>query len=238
MSHPMLWAMVKRLAGLVMRREIVLDERVSGSYVVPLLAQVAIGLARGLIFTRRRLVLGSGSRVLQNQMLHLGGGLVRIEQNCTINCLSTNGVTLGRNFRLGAFSRIIASGSLRDIGVGVFIGDDVGIGEYSYIGGAGGVHIGSQTIVGQYFSVHPENHVFADPRLPVKVQGVTRKGIRVGSGCWIGAKVTLCDGVTIGDNSVVAAGSVVTRSFPHGSVIGGVPARLLRASADEHDASS
>ena len=50
----------------------------------------------------------------------------------------------------------------------------------------------------------------------------------IGDGCWIGANVTILKGVTLGHDSVVAAGSVVTRSCEPYSVIGGVPARLLR----------
>ena len=51
---------------------------------------------------------------------------------------------------------------------------------------------------------------------------------RTGSNCWIGSKVTFLDGVKIGQGCVVAAGSVVTKSFPDFSVIGGVPAKMLK----------
>ncbi|MBB5723914.1 acetyltransferase-like isoleucine patch superfamily enzyme [Loktanella ponticola] len=123
---------------------------------------------------------------------------------------------------------MVASGTLSDLGQGITVGDNVGISEYAYIGGAGGVRIGSDTIVGQYFSTHSENHVFSDPDNLIREQGVTRTGIEVGPDCWIGAKVTLLDGVTLGRGCVVAAGSVVNQSFPDYAIIAGVPARLLR----------
>jgi acetyltransferase-like isoleucine patch superfamily enzyme len=160
--------------------------------------------------------------------LYLGGGLVRIEEYCRIDCAAKDGIHLGRNFKLGAYSQLIASGTISDLGIGIRIGDNVGIGEFAYIGGSGGVFIGSDTIVGQYFSVHPENHNFNDRSQLIREQGVTRSGITIGDGCWIGAKVTMTDGAKVGRHCVIAAGSVVTESFPDYSLIGGVPARLIR----------
>ncbi|MBG6247619.1 MULTISPECIES: acyltransferase [Symbiopectobacterium] len=105
------------------------------------------------------------------------------------------------------------------------------IGDFCHIGGAGGVHIGDDTIIGAYFSVHPENHLFDDKSQLIRLQGVSHQGIVIGKNCWIGAKVTVVtvlDGATIGDGCVVAAGSVVKGVFPDGCAIGGIPARILK----------
>jgi len=209
-------------------RSITVDPSIPKAILFRRVLALATGLVRGMLLTRRKLVLGPGARVGDLRKLHLDGGLIRLEEYSRIECTSRDGVSLGRNFKLGAHSRIFASGTFTNLGVGVQIGDNVGIGEFSYIGGAGGVRIGSGTIAGQYFSVHPENHLFSDPKLPIRDQGVSRKGIVVGESCWIGAKVTLLDGVVIGPNCVIGAGSVVTKSFPDNSVIGGVPAQRLR----------
>jgi acetyltransferase-like isoleucine patch superfamily enzyme len=57
---------------------------------------------------------------------------------------------------------------------------------------------------------------------------VNRKGIKIGKNCWIGSKVSILDGVQLGNGCIVAAGAVVTKSFPDNSIIGGVPAKLLK----------
>lgn len=146
-----------------------------------------------------------------------------------LSALGNEGITLGDNVGLGAFSRVIVSTSLNQIGTYIRIGNNVGIGEYAYLGGAGGLEIGDDCIVGQYFSCHPENHNYEDIDTPIRLQGVNRKGIIIGKNCWIGSKVTILDGVNIGDGCILAAGSVVTKSFPANSIIGGVPAKILKS---------
>lgn len=54
------------------------------------------------------------------------------------------------------------------------------------------------------------------------------KPVHIGNDCWFGASVTVCPGVTIGDNCVIGAGSVVTRSIPANSFAAGVPCRVIR----------
>lgn len=54
------------------------------------------------------------------------------------------------------------------------------------------------------------------------------KPVHIGNDCWFGASVTVCPGVTIGDNCVIGAGSVVTRDIPEGSFAAGVPCRVIR----------
>ena len=109
------------------------------------------------------------------------------------------------------------------------IGNNVGIGEFAYLGGAGGLEIGDDCIVGQYLSCHPENHVATDLNTPIRFQGVTRKGIKIGKNCWIGSKVTILDGVEVGDGCIIAAGAVLAKSFPQNVIIGGVPAKVLKS---------
>ena len=108
------------------------------------------------------------------------------------------------------------------------IGNNVSIGEFAYLGGGGGLEIGDECIIGQYLSCHPENHVSSDLTIAIRFQDVTRRGIKIGKNCWLGSKVTILDGVELGDGCIVAAGAVVNKSFPPNSIIGGLPAKLIK----------
>ncbi len=64
--------------------------------------------------------------------------------------------------------------------------------------------------------------------MPVNLQGVIRKGVKIENGVWIGARAVILDGVTVGNNSIVAAGSIVNKDVPPYSIVGGVPAKLIK----------
>jgi len=95
---------------------------------------------------------------------------------------------------------------------------------------AGGAHIviGNYVICGQMVSIHAGNHSFDDPARLIAEQGTTHQGVVIEDDCWLGAKVTILDGVTIGRGSVIGAGAVVTKSLPAMSVAVGVPARIIK----------
>jgi len=156
------------------------------------------------------------------------GKWVELGDYVYLNGLGKGFLIIGDKTKIGAFSRIVVSTSYNNLGEFIHIGNNVGIGEFARIGGSGGVSIGSNTIVGQYLSIHPENHNFQDTSKLIKDQGTTRGSIIIGENCWIGAKVTILAGVNIGANCVIAAGSVVTKDVPSSSVAAGVPTRILK----------
>jgi len=190
------------------------------------------GLIRGckVVFCFRKpkgMILGKGVTFFNISKINWGKFL-RLGNQVYVSALSKNGIQFGNNVSIGAFSRVIVSTSLNNIGNRIVIGNNVGIGEFAYLGGAGGLEIGDECIVGQYLSCHPENHNYEDLEIAIRHQGVSRKGIIIGKNCWIGSKVTILDGVTVGNGCIIAAGCVVTKSFPENSIIGGVPAKLLK----------
>jgi acetyltransferase-like isoleucine patch superfamily enzyme len=72
------------------------------------------------------------------------------------------------------------------------------------------------------------NHNFAENDNPIDQQGVSVSQATIEDDCWIGANATILPGVTIGSHSVVAAGAVVTNNVPPHSLVGGVPAKIIK----------
>lgn len=186
---------------------------------------------RGLRFLRakRSLLLFAGKRVsISGTSSAKFGKAVQLGNDVSITAWGREGLSIGDYSWIGSHSYLKVSFSLNDPGKYIRIGHHVGLGEYAHLGGAGGLEIGDDCIIGPYLSCHPENHRFFDEQQLIRLQGTERKGIVIGKNCWIGAKVTILDGVTIGDNCVIAAGAVVTKSMPANAVVGGMPARVIK----------
>ncbi len=111
---------------------------------------------------------------------------------------------------------------------GIRIGRDGLIGEYCVIRGQGGVDIGDRVYTSPFTQIIAVNHVFEDPDRPFTKQGITAEGITIEDDVWLGAGAVITDGVRIGKGAVVAAGAVVTKDVAPHTVVGGVPARLIK----------
>jgi acetyltransferase-like isoleucine patch superfamily enzyme len=113
-------------------------------------------------------------------------------------------------------------------GAFIRIGHDSLVGEYTVIRGQGGVTIGDRVYTSPLTQIIAVNHVFEDPNQPFVDQGITAQGITIEDDVWIGSGAVVTDGVRIGKGAVVAAGAVVVNDVPAHTVVGGVPARILR----------
>ena len=109
------------------------------------------------------------------------------------------------------------------------VGPDTFIGPGTMISaGNREVRIGGHVLIAAHCSIIGENHVFKDLDTLISDQGVNSHGITIEDNVWIGTRVCILDGVTVGTGSVVAAGAVVTKNVLPFSVVGGVPARLIK----------
>jgi acetyltransferase-like isoleucine patch superfamily enzyme len=129
-------------------------------------------------------------------------------------------------FELGEKS-IIEDFSTVNNAVGhVLIGNKTLVGMSNVI--IGPVTLGNNILLAQNVVLSGLNHAFEDITKAITDQSHTTKLITVEDGAWLGANVVVVPGVTIGQNSVVAAGSVVTKDVPPFSVVGGNPAKVLK----------
>jgi acetyltransferase-like isoleucine patch superfamily enzyme len=111
---------------------------------------------------------------------------------------------------------------------GIKIGRNSLVGEYSVIRGQGGVQIGDRVYTSPFTQIIAVNHIFDDPNKPFVDQGITAQGIVIEDDVWLGAGAVITDGVRVGKGAVVAAGAVVTKDVPPHTVVGGVPAKIIK----------
>jgi acetyltransferase-like isoleucine patch superfamily enzyme len=148
-------------------------------------------------------------------------------------------IQIGRNVHVFAWAEILVYPTSKHSSVrgGLVLGDGVIISKGVDIRAAGGmIRIGNGSGIAQHSVLVAANHrpVLGQPIFHTPWEE-TRTGVTVGTNVWVGANCVLLPGVTIGDNSLIAAGSVVSRDVPPNEIWGGVPARKLKdVPAPEH----
>jgi acetyltransferase-like isoleucine patch superfamily enzyme len=156
----------------------------------------------------------------------------------------------GRRLRTDGFA-FVGPGVKFEIGRGA----TVHLGRWSWIGHGckiraheGEVRIGAKTVLGQECTISSFQHVsigrecivadrvmlidfdhgVVEVERPIRLQGIYKRDVRVGSNCWIGYGACILRGVTIGDNCVIGSNTVVTKDLPDNAVAAGTPARVIR----------
>jgi acetyltransferase-like isoleucine patch superfamily enzyme len=169
--------------------------------------------------------LGRGTDISYGRYIRVGR-MCFIGRNFTILALSRTGVHLGDRVTLRENGWIQCASHPSNPGEGLSIGSHTYIGPSVILGVGGQINIGQDCQIGARVTMIAENHA-RDDHGTASATDVVRQGILIGDKCWIGHGVTILDGVELGRGCVVGAGSVVTKSFPAGSTIVGVPARLI-----------
>lgn len=108
------------------------------------------------------------------------------------------------------------------------IGENTQINPFTVIYGGSGVFIGDNVMIAPHCMIASGNHDFLQIDKPMRMAGSLSKGpIIIENGVWIGANATITDGVKIGHDAVIAAGSVVTKDVAPYDIVGGVPAKII-----------
>lgn len=155
-----------------------------------------------------------------NPFFHQKASSARIQSTVRMDVFPFNAFALGAQSTIEDFS--VVNNGVGDVRIGS--GVRVGIGDVIM----GPVDIGNNTIIGQHTLITGLDHNYTDPNIPIKDQGVSTRRISIGENCFIGANANILPGVSIGKHCVVAAGSVVTKSFPDYHIIAGNPAKAIK----------
>jgi acetyltransferase-like isoleucine patch superfamily enzyme len=131
-------------------------------------------------------------------------------------------IRLGRWSWIGHGSKIRAHEGVVEIGAKTVMGQECTISAFQH------VSIGRECIVADRVMLIDFDHGVVEAERPIRLQGIYKRDVHVGNNCWIGYGACILRGATIGDNSIVGTGTVVTKELPANSVSAGAPARLLR----------
>jgi len=148
------------------------------------------------------------------------GSNVEIRHGCALFAKGRNGlgITIGDRCRIKEYCILDSYGGY------IELGEQVLLGQGSIIHGHGEVRIGSYSLIGQNVSILSNNHIFDSLPSHIQTQGEKLDKTIIGSNVWIGAGSLVLSGVNIGDHSVIAAGSIVTKDIESFSLYSGSPA--------------
>ena len=114
----------------------------------------------------------------------------------------------------------------------IILGNNCSIGDYNHITAINKITIGNGVLTGRFVYIGDSAHggLSLEESIipPVKRKLLSKGEIIIGQNVWIGDKVTILGGVTIGDNAIIGAGSVVNCNVPSNSMVAGVPAKLVK----------
>ncbi|MFI1744760.1 acyltransferase [Thalassobellus sediminis] len=222
---------INKLISKIKGEKYIISDDIPLKYLISIMYRRLLMLIRGSFTSCKKqgyFFRGSKVKMYCKSNIQIGKG-VSIDRGSYLDALSTDGIIIGDNSSMGKYTVIECSGSIKDIGKGLFVGNNVSLGANGFFGCAGGISVGDNSIMGNFVSFHSENHIFSSRKTPIRTQGVNREGIVIGKDCWIGAKVTILDGAVIEDGCIIAAGALLTNGkYEAYGIYGGIPAKLIK----------
>ena len=152
--------------------------------------------------------------------IRLGRGTI-IPGRCTL-IASGGGITVGRRVELHEGSYLHCQGGA------IRIGEDTAIGPYVVVYGGGGVMIGSSCGIASHATIVSTTHVADRSDEPIRNQGDRRMPVTISDDVWIGTHCSILMGVSIGEGTILGAGTVLLESVGSRSIVVGVPGRVAR----------
>jgi len=171
----------------------------------------------------RNVFFGAGITLRHPHKIRIGDDVV-VDDGCVLDAKGTSndGIRIGNGVFIGRYSSINTKDG------DIVLEDGVNISSFCTVFSASQVRCGANTLIAGYAYIVGGGHDLARTDVAIINQARPSHGITVGPNCWIGAGVTVLDGVTIGRDVVVGANSVVTRDLTDFAIAAGSPAAVLR----------
>ncbi len=134
----------------------------------------------------------------------------------------------GGTIRFGRFVWIGDGSKIRCHEGEVEIGDKTVMGQECTISAYQRVRIGAECVIADRAMFIDFDHGVVEVERPIRLQGIYKRDVVVGSNVWIGYGACVLRGVSVGDNAIVGTNSVVTKDVPANAVVAGIPARVIR----------
>jgi acetyltransferase-like isoleucine patch superfamily enzyme len=166
-------------------------------------------------YLRRRFLTGAGRRWRTDGLLFLGRGL-------ELEIGLQGRIDFGRFVWIGDGTKIRCHEGRVEIGSKTVIGQECTISAYQR------VRIGEQCVIADRAMFIDFDHGVVEVERPIRVQGIYKRDVVVGSNVWIGYGACVLRGVSVGDNAIVGTNSVVTKDVPANAIVAGIPARVIR----------
>jgi acetyltransferase-like isoleucine patch superfamily enzyme len=179
-------------------------------------------LVRGVKQSGNNAYISPRAIVKRGQKINLGANVV-VERGAKL-WVDTEGsyIAIGDDSYLSSFC------VLNTFDGWIKIGENCTVNSYAILYGHGGLQIGNGVRIAPQVMLMPMNHLYKDPHIPIRKQGIKAQGLKIEDDVWFGAGAIVLDGVTIGRGAVIGAGAVVSKDIPPYSVAVGVPARVIK----------
>ena len=150
---------------------------------------------------------------------------VAIDDNCMLDAkgIDNKGIIIKEGVYIGRNSILSCKNG------NITISKNVNIGFNCDIFSASKVKIGENTLIAAYSYIIGGGHNYTRTDIPIAEQEKHSYGIEIGKNCWIGAGVNVLDNITIGDETIIGSGAVVTKDIPPYSIAAGIPAQVKKS---------
>ena len=169
---------------------------------------------------------GRTGRIMRNLIMkfRLKSAGDNISVGINVNILGSENICMGNDVF------IMSNSIMNAINGTIFIGENLSVNRNSTIDASEGgtIKIGKNVLIAQNVVIRSADHRYVSLELPINSQGHKPGKIEIEDDCWIGANVVITSDVKIGKQSIIAAGAVVTKNVEPYSIVGGVPAKLIK----------